>query len=122
MKKSSIILSIAVAILIIMISKSFILNEGVKYYLIIFMFVGFGLALLRIGVNGAIKKMKGKHIGIKLLFFVGLLGLGLPFQNWFRNDVLFTMSSDYILPCIITTVASVFFFTIVYGLVYQKAE
>ena len=69
MKKKSIILSIALTILLIMIGKSFILNESVKYYLVIFMFVGLGLALLRIGVNTAIKKIKGKHIGIKILFF-----------------------------------------------------
>ncbi|MGB3101614.1 MAG: MFS transporter permease, partial [Psychrobacillus psychrotolerans] len=76
MKKKMIILYIALATLLIMIGKSFILNESVKYYLVIFMFVGLGLALLRIGVNTAIKKIKGKHISIKILFFAVLLGLG----------------------------------------------
>lgn len=103
-----IILYIALATLLIMIGKSFILNESVKYYLVIFMFVGLGLALLRIGVNTAIKKIKGKHISLKILFFAVLLGLGLPFQNWFRKSVIFAMDSDYILPCIITTAVSVF--------------
>ena len=122
MKKKSIILSIALTILLIMIGKSFILNESVKYSLVIFTFVGLGLALLRIGVNSAIKKIKGKHIGIKILFFSVLLGFGLPFQNWFRKNVIFAMDSEYILPCIITTAASVFFFTIIFGLIYQKAR
>ncbi|MEK5147022.1 MFS transporter permease [Psychrobacillus sp. FSL K6-4615] len=120
MKKKMIILYIALATLLIMIGKSFILNESVKYYLVIFMFVGLGLALLRIGVNTAIKKIKGKHISLKILFFAVLLGLGLPFQNWFRKSVIFAMDSDYILPCIITTAASVFFFTIIFGLLFPK--
>ncbi len=105
-----------------MIGKSFILNESVKHYLIIFMFVGLCLALLRIGVNSAIKKIKGKHIGIKILFFTVLLSFGLPFQNWFRKNVIFLMDSEYILPCIITTAASVFVFTILFGLIFKKAK
>lgn len=41
--------------------------------------------------------MKGKSIGIKILFFAVLLGIGLPFQTWFRTNILFSMDSD-ILP------------------------
>lgn len=122
MRKKSIILSIALTILVLMIGKSFILNESVKYYLIVFMFVGLGLALLRIGVNSAIKKIKGKHISMKILFFTSLLGLGLPFQNWFRKNVIFAMDTEYILPSIVTTAASVFFFTIIIGIIYQKVR
>jgi hypothetical protein len=55
--------------------------------------VGIGLGLLRLFVNSSIKKMKGKGWKSKVLFFGVLLGLGLPFQSWFRNNVLLTI--DY---------------------------
>lgn len=122
MKKSTIFLTIAAAILVVLIGKAFIFNDAVKFYLLIFVAVGLGLALLRLGVNGAIKKMRGKHIGFKILFFIILLGFGLPFQNWFRKDVIFAMDGSFIVPCIITTVASVIFFTIIYGHVYEKVR
>lgn len=110
----------ALAIIIVMVGKAFILDEGVKFYLVIFFGVGLGLALLRLFVNGSIKKMKGKHIGVKILFFAVLLGFGLPFQNWFRKDVIFAMSSEYILPCIIVMVASVIFMTLLYGTIFPR--
>ena len=120
MQKKFIFLYAAIAIMLVMIGKAFILNEGVKYYLLIFMVVGFGLAFLRLGVNGAIKKMKGKSIAVKILFFAVLLGFGIPFQNWFRKDVLLAMSSDYLLPCIIVTASSMIFMTILYGIIYER--
>lgn len=122
MKKSTIFLTIAAAILVVLIGKALIFNDAVKFYLLIFVAVGLGLALLRLGVNSAIKRMRGKHIGFKILFFIILLGFGLPFQNWFRKDVIFAMDSSFIVPCMITTVVSVIFFTIIYGRVYEKVR
>ena len=122
MKKSTIFLTIAAAILVVLIGKAFIFNDAVQFYLLIFVAAGLGLALLRLGVNGAIKKIRGKHIGFKILFFIILLGFGLPFQNWFRKDVIFAMDSSFIVPCMITTVVSVIFFTIIYGRVYEKVR
>lgn len=63
------------------------MHEPIAMFLLIFFGIGIGLGLLRLLVNGAIKKMKGKSWTIKIVFFAVLLGLGLPFQNWFRNVV-----------------------------------
>ena len=63
--------------------------------------LGQGLAALRLFINGMIKKMKGKHIGIKIGFFAALLSVGLPFQNWFRTDVILSMSKTYIVPSVV---------------------
>lgn len=118
--KAKILVTISLAVIVFMIGKAFLLDEAVKFYLVIFFCVGLGLAMLRLFVNGMIKKMKGKHIGVKVLFFAVLLGLGIPFQNWFRTDVLLAMSRDYLIPCIIVTVASVVFMTVVYGGLYER--
>ena len=115
-------MSIAGAIIIAMISKAFILDEAVKGYLVTFFFVGAGLAMLRLFINGMIGKMKGKHIGVKIGFFAALLSVGVPFQSWFRTDVLFAMSKTYIVPSVIVMVASVVLMTVVYGVVYQKVR
>ena len=116
--KAKIIVSISLAIILFIVGKAFILDESVKSYLIIFFFVGAGLAMLRLFINGMMKKLKGKHIGVKILFFAVLLGFGVPFQSWFRTDVLFSMSQAYLVPCIIVLVASVFFMTVIYGVIY----
>ncbi|MEK3976308.1 MFS transporter permease [Psychrobacillus sp. FSL K6-1267] len=97
-----------------------ITNDDIVSYLMIFFCVGLGLALLRLLVNSAIKKMKGKSIWTKLLFFTVLLGFGLPFQNWFRKDVIFAMDSDYILRCIVITVMGVIFMTFLFGMLFSK--
>ena len=81
MKKSYIAMLCTFLIAIGLISKSFILNESIKSYLVIFFFVGCGLGLLRIFVNNQIKKMKEKKLSRKILFFAILLGIGLPFQS-----------------------------------------
>ena len=39
--------------------------------------------------------MKGKGWKSKVLFFGVLLGLGLPFQSWFRTNVLLSIDSPY---------------------------
>ena len=121
-KKAKVMMSIAGAIIIAMISKAFILDEAVKGYLVTFFFVGAGLAMLRLFINGMIGKMKGKHIGVKIGFFAALLSVGVPFQSWFRTDVLFAMSKTYIVPSVIVMVASVVLMTVVYGVVYQKVR
>jgi len=119
-KKSKMILAASLAIIAFMIGKAFILDESSKMYLIIFSFVGLGLAMLRLFINGMIKKMKGKPVGVKILFFAALLGCGIPFQNWFRTDILLSMNRDYLVPCIIVTVASVFFMTVLSGVISQR--
>ena len=121
-KKAKMIMSIATAIIIVMMSKAFILDEAVKGYLVIFFFVGAGLAALRLFINGMIRKMKGKHIGVKLVFFATLLSVGIPFQSWFRTAVLFAMSKAFIFPSITVMVASVVLMTIVYGIIYQRVN
>ena len=121
-KKAKVMMSIAGAIIIAMISKAFLLDEAVKGYLVTFFFVGAGLAMLRLFINGMISKMKGKHIGVKIGFFAILLSVGVPFQSWFRTDVLFSMSKTYIVPSVIVMVSSVVLMTVVYGVVYQKVR
>lgn len=114
-KKAKVMMYIAATIVLVMIAKAFIFDEAVKGYLITFFFVGAGLALLRLFINGMIRKMKGKNIGIKIVFFSGLLSIGLPFQNWFRTDVLLAMSKSFI-------VASVVLMTVVYGVIYERVR
>lgn len=121
-KKSKMVMSIAAAIVLVMIGKAFIFDEAVKGYLVTFFFVGAALALLRLFVNAMIRKMKGKHIAVKIAFFAVLLGLGLPFQNWFRKDVLFAMSKSFIVPSIFVLVASVVLMTFVYGIINKRVR
>lgn len=121
-KKAKVMMTIASAIIIAMISKAFILDEAVKGYLVIFFFVGAGLAALRLFINGMIRKMKGKHIGVKVVFFAVLLSVGVPFQSWFRTDVLFAMSKTFIFPSVTVMVASVVLMTVVYGVIYQRVR
>lgn len=121
-KKAKVMMSIVGAIIIAMISKAFLLDEAVKGYLVTFFFVGAGLAMLRLFINGMIGKMKGKHIGVKIGFFAALLGVGVPFPSWFRTDVLFAMSKTFIVPSVIVMVSSVVLMTVVYGVVYQKVR
>ena len=119
-KKSKIILAASLAIIAFIIGKAFILDESSKMYLATFFFVGLGLALLRLFINGMIKKMKGKSVGMKVLFFAVLLSFGIPFQNWFRTVILLSMNRDYLVPCILVTVASVLFMTILSGFISQR--
>ncbi|MER2109259.1 MAG: MFS transporter permease [Solibacillus sp.] len=120
--KAKVMMSIAAAIIIAMIGKAFIFDEAVKGYLIVFFFVGAGLAALRLFINGMISKMKGKHMGVKVVFFAALLSVGVPFQSWFRTDVLFAMSKTFIIPSVTVMVASVVLMTVVYGVIYQRVR
>ncbi|WP_245987613.1 MFS transporter permease [Ureibacillus endophyticus] len=87
-----------------------------------FFFVGAGLAMLRLFINGMIGKIKGKRLGVKIAFFIGLLSVGLPFQNWFCTEVIFAMSKTFINPSVIVMVASVVLMTIVCGVIYEKVR
>lgn len=69
-----------------------------------------------------IGKMKGKHIVVKIGFFAVLLGLGIPFQSWFRTEVIFSMSKAFIVPSISVMVASVVLMTIVYGIIGKRIQ
>lgn len=121
-KKAKVMMSISLAVIVAMIGKAFVLEEAVRGYLIVFFFVGAGLAALRLFINGMIRKMKGKHIGVKIGFFAALLSVGLPFQNWFRTDVILAMSKTYIVPSVVVMVASVVLMTVVYGVVYERVR
>ena len=120
MKKSYIVMICTFLIALVLISKAFLLNEGIKFFLLIFFFVGCGLGLLRLFVNSQIKKMKGKSLGRKILFFAVLLGIGLPFQNWFRVNVLFSMEKSFLPWTISMMVCGAVFITIFFGLVKDK--
>ena len=103
-----------------LISKAFLLNESIKFFLFIFFFVGCAVGLLRLFVNSQIKKMKGKSLGRKILFFAILLGIGLPFQNWFRVNVLLTMDKSFLPWTISMIVTGAVFITIFFGFVKDK--
>ncbi len=120
MNKKYIFMFGSLIIAIGLILAAVITNDDIVSYLMIFFCVGLGLVLLRLLVNSAFKKMKGKSIWTKLLFFTVLLGFGLPFQNWFRKDVIFAMDSDYILRCIVITVMGVIFMTFLFGMLFSK--
>ena len=64
--------------------------------------------------------MKGKSLGRKILFFAILLGIGLPFQNWFRVNVLFAMDKSFLPWTISMIVAGAVFITIFFGFVKDK--
>ncbi len=121
-KLSKMLMAIASVIIVGLVGKAFILDESVKSYLVTFFFVGAGLALLRLFINTMIRKMKGKPIVIKVGFFAALLGLGVPFQSWFRTEVIFSMSKAFIVPSISVMVASVVLMTIVYGIIGKRIE
>lgn len=120
LKKSYIIMLVSLFSAVAMMASAFILNKDVKVYLPIFFAVGLGLALLRVFVNSSIKKMKGKSWLTKVVFFAVLLGLGLPFQSWFRNKVLFSMDSEYLMASIIVMVLGVVFMTPFFSYMMNK--
>ena len=121
-KLSKMLMAIASVIIVGLVGKAFILDESVKSYLVTFFFVGAGLALLRLFINTMIRKMKGKPIVVKVGFFAALLGLGVPFQSWFRTEVIFSMSKAFIVPSLSVMVTSVVLMTIVYGIIGKRIE
>ncbi|WP_319467970.1 hypothetical protein [uncultured Trichococcus sp.] len=120
MKKSYIVMSVLSLLVVGIISRAFILNEGIKVFLLIFFLVGSGLGLLRIFVNNSIKKMKGKSLKTKILFFAVLLGIGLPIQSVFRTKVLYTMNPEYLKGNIFMLVSGMIIMTIFFGFVKNK--
>jgi hypothetical protein len=121
-KTKKLVMLIASAIIIGFMGKALILDEAVISYLFTFFFVGAGLAYLRLFINAMIAKMKGKHILVKIGFFAGLLGVGIPFQSWFRTEVIFSMSKAFMVPSITVLVASVVLMTIVYGIIGKRIQ
>ena len=121
-KTKKLVMLIASAIIIGFIGKAFILGEAATSYLFTFFFVGAGLAYLRLFINAMIAKMKGKNIFVKVGFFATLLGVGIPFQSWFRTEVIFSMDKAFMVPSIAVMVASVVLMTIVYGIVGKRIQ
>lgn len=120
MKKSYIVMIFTFLIALILISKSLLLNESIKSFLVIFFFVGCGLGLLRMFVNNQIKKMKGKKLIRKILFFAVLLGIGLPFQTWFRINIIMTMNKSFMPWTIFMMVIGAIFITTFFGFIKDK--
>lgn len=120
MKKSTIAMIVSLAAALVLLGKAFVMGEEIRMYLLVFFAIGNGLALLRLFVNNSIKKMKGKNWKVKVAFFTVLLGLGLPFQSWFRNAVLFNMDSAYLLGSISIMVLGMVFMTFFFGFMKKK--
>ena len=120
MKKSYMVMGATFLAALALICKAFILNENIKVFLVIFFGVGCAVGLLRLFVNYNIKKMKGKSLARKIIFFAILLGIGLPFQNWFRVNVLFSMERSYLPWTISMMVCGAIFITIFYGFIKDK--
>lgn len=122
MKRSNVIMIVTILIALGIISKAFILNEDIKMFLVIFFAIGIGLGLLRLFVNSSVKKMKGKDWKIKVLFFGVLLGFGLPFQAWFRKEVLFSMDSAYLMGSITILVLGIIFMSTFFGFIMNRLQ
>ncbi len=122
MKKTTIVMWIMLLIAAVMLSKAFVLNEDIKMFLLIFFGIGSALAFLRLFVNNSIKKMKGKNWKVKVLFFAVLLGFGLPFQSWFRKEVLFSMDSTYLAGSISMLAVGMVFMTLFVGYAKNKLQ
>lgn len=117
LKKSYIVMGSTFLIAISLILKSFLVNEGIKLFLVIFFFVGCGVGSLRLFVNSQIKKMKGKSLIRKISFFAVLLGIGIPFQNWFRVNVIMTMNRAFMPWNISIMVTGAIFITTLFGFI-----
>ena len=50
------------------------------------------------------------------------LGVGIPFQSWFRTEVIFSMSKAFMVPSITVMVASVVLMTIIYGVIGKRIQ
>lgn len=120
MKKSYIVMGCTFLLALGLISKAFVLNESIKLFLVIFFFVGCGVGSLRLFVNSQIKKMKGKSLIRKLLFFAVLLGIGLPFQSWFRVNVIMTMNRSFMPWNISIMVTGAIFITTFFGFIKDR--
>lgn len=121
-KLQKVLMAVSSAVIVRLVGKAVVLEEAVLSYLMTFFFVGAGLAGLRLFINAMIGKMKGKNIFVKIGFFAGLLSVGLPFQNWFRTEVIFAMDKAFMVPSITVLASSVVLMTIVYGIIINKVK
>jgi hypothetical protein len=64
--------------------------------------------------------MKGKKLSRKILFFAILLGIGLPFQSWFRVNVMFSMDKSFMPWTILMMVTGAVFITTFIGFIKDK--
>lgn len=122
MKKSTIVAIVTFFIAALLLGKAFFEGNPILVSLLTFWALGMGLAFVRLFVNFFIKSMKGKHWGIKVAFFAVLLGLGLPFQSWFRKEVLFSMPSEFMAGSVAMLVLGMIFMTLFYGIVKKNVQ
>lgn len=108
---SKVLFAIPGLIMILILAESFIFGENYKFKILIFTLVGFSLPILFLFVTNMMKKMKGKPIYIKISIFVFFLGVGVLFQNWFRGNVVITLTHESIIPCVLILISSIFFMT-----------
>lgn len=121
-KKELILLSFSFLLSLTLVIQALAVHSEARMFLPIFFVVGTGLGLLRIFVNNSIKKMKGKSLIAKIAFFAVLLGIGLPFQTWFRVNVLFAMDSAILPRSIGILVLGVLFLTFLSSFLKKKNQ
>lgn len=121
-KKELILLSFSFLLSLTLVIQALVVHSEVRMFLPIFFVVGTGLGLLRIFVNNSIKKMKGKSLVAKTAFFAVLLGIGIPFQTWFRVNVLFAMDSAILPRSIGILVLGVLFLTFLSSFLKKKKQ
>lgn len=111
LSKETSITTLAFILSAILIIQTLVAQSEARLYLPIFFVIGIGVGSLRLFVNSNIRRMKGKSLFSKILFFAVLLGIGLPFQNWFRVNVLFSMDSDILPRSIAIMIFGILFLT-----------
>lgn len=121
-KKEFILLVFSFLLSLTLVIQALIAGSEARIFLPVFFVVGTGLGLLRIVVNNSIKKMKGKSFIVKFAFFAVLLGIGIPFQSWFRVNVLFAMDSAILPRSIGILVLGVSFLTFLFSFLKKKKQ
>ena len=121
-KKEFILLAFSFLLSLTLVIQALIAGSEARIFLPVFFVVGTGLGLLRIVVNNSIKKMKGKSFIVKFAFFAVLLGIGIPFQSWFRVNVLFAMDSAILPRSIGILVLGVSFLTFLFSFLKKKKQ
>ncbi|WP_407389918.1 hypothetical protein [Carnobacterium jeotgali] len=121
-KKEFILLAFSFLLSLTLVIQALIAGSEARIFLPVFFVVGTGLGLLRIVVNNSIKKMKGKSFIVKFAFFAVLLGIGIPFQSWFRVNVLFAMDSAILPRSIGILVLGVLFLTFLFSFLKKKKQ
>lgn len=121
-KKEIILLAFSFLLSLTLVIQALAAGSEARIFLPVFFVVGTGLGLLRIVVNNSIKKMKGKSFIVKFAFFAVLLGIGIPFQSWFRVNVLFAMDSAILPRSIGILVLGVLFLTFLFSFLKKKKQ